>query len=150
MKTMRATLRKRRLGGNAIMEFAIIAPVVLMMTAAVSDFARLFNMANMAAGAASAGVEYASIGPEYWSDYTDIKTAALNDTGNYSGASATASNFCSCSVGGTETTCPASCSGSTYEEYVQVSVTVPFTPVFDYPGLPNPISVTQTATARVQ
>ena len=82
---------------------------------------------------------------------TDIQTAALNDTGNYAGATATASNFCMCGVSGSVTTCPASCgTGVTAEEYVSVSVTIPFVPVFNYPGLPNPLNITQVASERVQ
>jgi hypothetical protein len=120
------------------------------MACGVTDFARLFNLANMAVGAASAGLEYASIGSEYWSDYADIQTAALNDTGNYPGATATATNFCTCSVGGAQVSCPATCNSGAPETYVQVSVTIPFTPVFHYPGLPNPVNITQVASARVQ
>ncbi len=120
------------------------------MTCGVCDFARLFNLANMAVGAASAGIEYASIGPQNWTDIPDIQTAALNDTGNYPGATAVASSFCACSVGGAHVDCQATCSSGTAEQYVQVSVTIPFVPIFNYPGLPNPISITQVACARVQ
>lgn len=149
-RTLKSLQKQRRRRGNALLEFGIIAPVLLIMTCGVSDFARMFNLANTAVGAASAGIEYASIGPEYWSDSSDIQTAALNDTGNYPGATATATTFCTCSVGGAEVTCPASCGSGTQEEYVQVTVTIPFTPVISYPGLPNPVSITQTAVARVQ
>ena len=147
---LRQQLRRRRQRGNSLIEFAIVAPVLLLMTCGVCDFARLFNASNLAVGAAEAGIEYASIGPEYWSDAADIQTAALNDTGNYTGATATASTFCTCSVGGTQVACPASCTSGSQEEYVQVSVTIPFSAVFNYPYLPNPISITQTAYARVQ
>ena len=149
-RTLKAHQTRQRQRGNAIMEFAIISPLLLIMTCAVCDFARLFNLSNMAVGAAEAGLYFASIGPEYWSDYSDIQTAALNDTGNYSGATASASNFCTCSVGGAQVTCPTTCGSGTEEEYVQVSVTIPFVPVFQYPYLPNPISITQTAYERVK
>ena len=142
--------RKKRQGGNALIEFALCATVLLLMACGVTDFARLFNLANMAVGAASAGLEFASIGPENWSDFTDIQTAALNDTGNYPGATATATNFCTCSVGGSEVSCPATCASGTPETYVRVSVTIPFKPVVNYPGIPNPVNITQVACARVQ
>ncbi len=120
------------------------------MACGVTDFARLFNLANMATGAASAGIAYASLGADKWSDFTDIQSAALSDTGNFPGATATASNFCTCGVGGAQVTCPATCNSGTAMTYVQVSVTIPFTPIFNYPGIPNPINITQVACARVQ
>jgi Flp pilus assembly protein TadG len=142
--------RRKRQGGNAIIEFSLCAGVLLMMACGVTDFARLFNLANMSTGAASAGLGYASISPANWSDFTDIQTAALNDTGNYPGATATATNFCTCGIGETQVSCPATCSTGTAQTYVQVSVTIPFSPIFHYPGVPNPINVTQVACARVQ
>ena len=141
---------KKRQRGNALIEFALCSTVLLLMTCGVADFARLFNLANMAVGAASAGLQYASLSPANWSDFSDIQTAALNDTGNYPGATATATNFCTCSVGGTQVSCPATCGSGTAETYIQVSVTVPFTTVVHYPGLPNPVNITQVACARVQ
>jgi len=150
MQSRISVVRKKRNGGNALVEFALCAIVLLTMACGVTDFARLFNIGNMAVGAASAGLAYASIGPENWSDFSDIQTAALNDTGNYPGATATATNFCTCGVGGTQVTCPASCGSGSPETYVQVSVTIPFTPVFHFAGVPNPINITQVACARVQ
>ena len=88
--------RKRRQAGNALIEFSLCATVLLLITCGVSDFARLFSLSNMVTGAASAGLGYAAIGPHYWTDYTDIQAAALNDTGNYPGATAIASSFCTC------------------------------------------------------
>ena len=151
-RTLKSFRKQRGRRGNALVEFGIIAPVLLLMTCAVCDFSRLFNVAITAAGAAEAGVYFAATAPEYWSDYADIRTAALNDTGNYSGATATASNWCTCSVGGAQVTCPTSCPNTPVNgyEYVQVSVTIPFTPVFNYPGLPNPISITQTLSGKLQ
>ena len=144
------TKRQKGRRGNVLLEFAIVSPVLLILTCAVCDFSRLFNVANTAVGATGAGLEYASIGPEYWSDYADIQTAALNDTGPYTGATATASNFCTCSIGGTQYTCPTTCNSGTQEEYVTVSVTIPFVHVFNYPFLRNPLNITDTSSVRVQ
>lgn len=143
-------LKTRRRRGNALLEFGIVAPVLLLMTCGVCDFARLFNISNTAVGAAGAGIAYASIGTEYWSDSADIQQAALNDTGNYAGATASATTFCTCSIGGAQVSCPTTCPNGTAQEYVQVTVSIPFTPVFNYPGLPNPVTITQVSSARVQ
>jgi Flp pilus assembly protein TadG len=151
MKSAIPVNRRKRQGGNAIVEFSLCATVLLMMACGVTDFARLFNAANMATGAAEAGLAYASIGPENWTDYDNIQKSATNDTGNYPGATATASNFCTCGVGTTQGACPATCgNGVTYQQYVKVSVTIPFKPMFNYPGVPDPINITQVACARVR
>jgi Flp pilus assembly protein TadG len=150
MKSSVSKTRIRKQGGNALIEFALCSTVLLLITCGVTDFARLFSIADMAAGAASAGIEYASISPTNNSNFTGIQNAALADTGNYAGATATATQFCACSVGGTQVTCPASCNGVSPETYVQVVVTIPFKAIIAYPWLPDPINVTQLACARVQ
>ena len=143
--------RKRRQGGNALIEFALCSTVLMMFACGITDFSRLFNLANMAVGAASAGIQYGALSPSNYGDLSGMRTAALNDTGNYTGASATATQFCTCSVGGAQVTCPASCgSGVTGQTYIQLVVTVPYQAIFSYPGVPNPINVTQLACARVE
>src|SRR5579872_806251 len=143
--------RRKNQRGNAIVEFALAATLMLLMFCGVTGFSRIFNVANMAAGAAEAGVQYGALSPAHNGDFTGMQTAALNDTGNYTGATATAAQVCYCSVGGTVTTCPASCSGSdSPETYIQVTVTIPYSPVINFPMLPDPINITESAMARVQ
>lgn len=144
------TPRARNQRGNALIEFALCSTVLFVMVAGITDFGRLFNLANTTAGAASAGIQYAALSPAHYGDFTGIQNAALADTGNYPGATATASQFCTCSVGGAQVSCPATCNGSSPETYVQVTVTIPYRSMFSYPGVPDPINVTQIACARVQ
>src|SRR5579871_6159386 len=145
-----ARLRRRKEGGNALVEFALCSTVLFMMVAGITDFARLFNLADMTVGAASAGIQYAALSPAHYNDLTGIQNAALADTGNFPGATATATQFCTCSVGGSQVSCPATCNSGTPETYVQVSVTIPYHSMFAYPGLPDPLQVTQVACTRVQ
>lgn len=149
-RTTKHSIRMRCERGNAMLEFALCSSVLFLLTCGVCDFGRVFKAANTAVGAASAGLAYASVGPHNWSDFASIQTAALNDTGNYPGAIAVASNSCTCSVGGTPVSCPATCQNGTPETYIQVLVAIPFQPLFNYPGLPNPMNITQVARARVQ
>lgn len=142
--------RSRSQRGNILVEFALTSTVLLLIVCGITDFARLFNIANMAAGAASAGIGYAGLSPANYGDITGIQNAALADTGNYPGATATATQFCACSVGGTQVSCPATCGNGNPETYVQVTVTVPYAAMFSYGWIPNPVNVTQLACARVQ
>lgn len=142
--------RKARQRGNVLVEFAVTSTVLLIIACGVTGFARIFNVGSMAAGAAAAGVQYGALSPAHYGDLTGMQNAALADTGNYPGATATATQFCTCSVGGTQQACPITCSSGTPETYIQVSVTVPYQSVINYPMLPNPVTITQVACARVQ
>jgi hypothetical protein len=134
-----------------MIEFALSATVLMTLFVGVTGFSRIFNLANMAMGAAEAGVQYGSLSPAHYGDLSGMQTAALNDTGNYTGATATATQFCTCSVGGAQVSCPATCNGNgVAETYIQVSVTIPYAGVINYPMLPNPVNITQTSCARVQ
>jgi Flp pilus assembly protein TadG len=152
----RPVLRKRaRQGrdgerGNALIEFALCAVIMLLLTVGVTDFARLFAAADMAASAASAGAQYGALSPAHWSDYTGMQSAALNDAGNASGVTATGSNTCYCYTG-TSVDCPADCSGGgSAMTYITVKVTVPFTPLFPYPWMPSVTSMSTSNSVRVQ
>lgn len=143
-------LRKTHRRGNALIEFALASTLLLTLFVGVVGFSRVFSIANTASGAAMAGIQYGALSPSHNGDLTGMQTAALNDTGNLPGASATASQFCTCSVGGTQTTCPATCSGGAPETYIQVVVTIPYQSIVSLPSIPNPVNITQSAIARVQ
>ena len=133
-----------------MIEFALSSSLLLMLFVGVTGFSRIFNIANMASGAAMAGIQYGALSPSHNGDFTGMQTAALNDTGNYPGATATASQFCSCSVGGAQVCCPATCSSGSPQTYIQVVVTIPYQSVVSLPSIPNPVNITQSACARVQ
>lgn len=150
--------RRKNQRGNAVVEFALCSTLLLMFLCGITGFSRIFNIESMAQGAAEAGVVYAALSPTNTLTLTSdcstspsVTCAALADTGNYPGATAAANLFCTCSVGGTAQSCPASCgSGNNGMTYVSVSVTVPYTSIIAFPWVPNPINCTQVATAQVQ
>jgi Flp pilus assembly protein TadG len=136
--------------GNAMIEFALCAVLLMLVTVGVTDFARLFTVADTAASAAAAGAGYGALSPAHWSDFAGMQTAALNDAGNATGVTAVGSNTCYCSMGGDPITCPASCNIGTPMTYVTVRVTVPYTTYFTYPWMPNLPSITTSSSVRVQ
>jgi Flp pilus assembly protein TadG len=136
--------------GNAMVEFAICAVVLMMITIGVTDFSRLFSVAEVSASAAAAGAQYGALSPAHWSDFTGIQQAAQNDAGSAS-ITATASNTCYCTVGGLPVTCPANCSGGgSPMTYITVNVSTPFSSAFSYPWMPSVTSISSTDTVRVQ
>jgi Flp pilus assembly protein TadG len=150
MKRPISPRRRKRQRGNVLIEFALSSTLLLTIAIGITGFARIFNLANMAAGAASAGIQYGGLSPSNYLDLAGMQNAAVNDTGNYPGATAVATQFCTCTVGGTQGTCPASCGGSLGQTYIQVSVTIPYTSVISFPTIPNPLNITQVSCARVQ
>ena len=123
-----------------------------MITAGVTDFSRFITAADAAAGAAAAGTQYGALSPAH-SNFAGMQNAATIDAANYPGTTAVASQFCACTVGGSRVACPPNCNlagGETPETYIQVTVTIPFTPLFPYPGMPTGTSITSSSAVRVQ
>ena len=152
-RSIATTTARRRAGqrGSTLIEFAICSTLLILLTVGITDFSRMFTVADMAAGASAAGTQYGALSPAHWSDFTGMQNAALLDTGNATGVAATATNVCVCSIGGSSVTCdPSSCGGTTPLKYVSVAVTVTFTSVFSYPWMPNLPSFTTTSMVRVQ
>jgi hypothetical protein len=123
----------------------------MLLTVGVTDFSRLFAIADVAASAAAAGAQYGALSPSHWSDTQGIHDAAIADAGStLTGVTVTPSTTCYCNLGGIATTCPASCGGASQIEYVTVSVTVPSTSYFSYPWMPTISSLTSIDSVRVQ
>jgi Flp pilus assembly protein TadG len=149
-RSLRGSGKRANQRGSALIEFALCSVLLMLITVGITDFSRLFAVADMATSAAAAGAQYGALSPAHWSDFTGMQTAALNDASNAPGVTATATNTCYCSLGSTPTTCPASCGSGSPITYVTVTVTVPFAAYFSYPWMPQVPSITTTNTVRVQ
>ena len=143
--------RRKSERGNALIEFALCSVVLFLLSCGVADFARLVTLARLADGGATAGTQYGALSPAHYGDLQGMQDAATAATGNYTGATASATQFCACSVGGSQVSCPASCRDSENPEtYINVTVTIPFTAVINYPMIPNPVNITSSSTVRVK
>jgi len=143
--------RGQRSGRRAIatVEFALVAPLLLLLLAGVLDFAMLLRTATCAAFAARAGVEYGSTSSTASSNYTGMQTAALHAAPGVAGMTATATRSCQCS-GGSAISCSGSCTGGKMLIYVEVTTQVTAPTVFHYSGLSFPSLVTYQASMRAQ
>jgi Flp pilus assembly protein TadG len=150
IKKRNISFRRARQRGNALIEFSLMAVVLFMFACGVADFGRLPALAILASGAAEAGIQYGALSPAHYGDLPGMHDAAIQATGNYPGATAVASQFCACSVGGSHVDCPATCATGSPETYVQVVVTIPYTSILRYPWVPDPVSIAQLACTRVQ
>ena len=148
-------------GGNAAVEFAIIAPVLVLLLCAIIEFGLAISSYFTVQEGALAGANYAS--RRGW-DTVAIRTAITSSSPKLSTATVTLSRYCACPSGTSLATvgvcdtdvanpgCPALCSTSTCSDtfaprkYVSITTSIPRTRVVGRAfGLPATISSTMQA-----
>lgn len=140
----------RRVGatrdGNSAVEFALAAPMLILLTFGAFDYGRAYVEEVRMRGAARAGAQYALYEPSNWTDGDTMERTALEEyvghalTDEEQAAlpiTAAASNFCACTAGATVScsdTCPG---GDSPGRFVRVTLAgaVPLT--LPYPWSSN-------------
>ena len=89
-----------------LLEFALSSSLLFLMMFGVIDFSRIFSSACAVQGAARAGTQYGMLSPAHYNDFAGMQNAALTDAGSPAGMTATASQFCACSIGGSKAELP--------------------------------------------
>lgn len=134
---------------QSAVEFAIVAPVLILILLATADFGRVFFVAIALNSAARAGTQYGIQSPANAADTTGMIQAAENDASNISGVTATASEYCECPDGSTPA-CNASPSCGDMRVYVQVNTSGSFQTLLNYPGIPSSISLNGKSVMRAE
>jgi len=150
LTALRALWRSSPRGG-AVIEFALIMPLLVLFLVGLSDLGLAAYDAMEVQAAAEAGAQYAALNG--W-NATSIAAAVTGATGA-SGIAATPapSQLYGCPDGGTFTivastvTCP---SGSPPGVYASVSAQLQYQTVLPYPGLPSPLTLTGQAYRRIK
>ena len=141
--------RSRR--GNAIVEFAIGAPVFLTMVLAATDFSRLFFESTIASNAAAAGSFYGAQNIRYASDYAGMRAASAADSSEVDGKTISADRFCDCPDGTIIDPCTTTCVGyGAPRVYMRARVRKNFTTLGWYPGIPRTTPINMRRWVRVQ
>lgn len=146
--------------GVALVEFAIALPFLMMLLIGIIEVGRLAYYNILVGNAAHAGVQYGSQDTKTAVDYTHMTAAALTDGQNVPQISATAAPAaCYCYNGATGTSTALSCTASVFScpsgshrvIYVSVTASGQVNTLFSYRalGIPNPWTITRTATMRV-
>jgi len=141
--------RGNRRRAIATVEFALVAPLLMLLLAGVLDFAMLLRTATCAASAARAGTVYGSRSPSAAVDYAGMQAAALNSAPNVAGMTATATRSCKCGDG-SSVSCSGSCLVGKMLIYVQVTTQVSAHTIFNYAPLNFSNLVNSQATMRAQ
>jgi Flp pilus assembly protein TadG len=137
--------------GTTAIEFAIIAPVLMLMTICTIDMGIGFYRYMQVESAAGVGAQSAAL---HGFNTSNIASAITNAT-SYSGISASPapSQFCGCpSTSGIEVaTCGSTCTGGAAAgTYVTTSAQSTYTPIMSYPLLPSSFTLSAQSTMRIQ
>src|SRR5580704_7785111 len=146
--------------GQAMLELALLLPMLLLLTMGVIEMGRYMYIYILVGNAARAGAAYGAQSLGQSSDTPDIQTAAQNDYQNNGQAvgslTVTSSTSCGCDSGGTVTAAAActgtgtgTCAAGHWVVTVSVTAAGTFNSLFNYPGIPKSINVSNTAAMRV-
>jgi len=151
---MKDERRRDQRKGSSIVEFAILAPLLLMMTAGAADFSRMFLESTVMVGGASNAVKYGAQNVITSADtdvMVDIATGTPEDA---TGTQETADRVCDCPgspgawVDCISATCPSGYGKP--RAYVRVRMNKSFQPLAAIPGLPESVALDFTEFMRVQ
>jgi len=126
-----------RESGQALVETALIFPLLVAVLIGAAEFARVAYAAIEVANAARAGAQYGAQSGYTASDTTGIATAASKDAANVTGLTTTSSYACVCSDGGASTCANTDCANSHIEEILTVNTQATIDPLIHVPGLPH-------------
>lgn len=143
-----------RHGGQAIVEFALLLPLIVLLGLGVADFGRVFYYGIVVTNAARAGAQYGI--RDHYNDPDGMTAAAVADA-NLKAFQATGN---SSTTNVPEASCFLRCPGSTGElaggctianynscgvekpyVYVRVRTQYTFKTIVDYPGIPHEITL---------
>jgi Flp pilus assembly protein TadG len=136
--------------GIAIVEFALIAPLFLLLLAGVLDYCLVLRKAIAVADAARAGAQFGSLSITNASNIAGMQTAAINAAPDIVGLTATAVKSCQCSNGTVVNCAGGTCSSGPVRTYVQVTVRAATTAIFSYSQLPFSGAINAQASMRAQ
>ncbi len=142
---------KRAERGSALVEFALIAPLLLILLLGLIEAGRAGDYAIRVANAARAGVQYGAQNEATAGDTQGMENAATSDA-EFAGITAVAApTYCACSDGSASTCQQGDCATSHRLQWVEVTATGTFTglnSIFVPPPLRS-ITISQTAIMRV-
>ncbi len=142
--------RKRR-KGSVMIEFALLAPLLMLMMAGAADFARVLYHAITVINSSEVGSLFGSQSNVYSVGHTQINHLAELDAGDLEGVSSTSSIYCDC-PDGVEVDCQEGfCPGYGLPRlYSRTLVQQTFEPMIPWPGIPNPVVVAKETFIRAQ
>jgi len=140
--------------GSAMVELAVVVPLLLVTLVGLVDFGRAAFEAIEVENAAHAGAAFGQRSTGNALDEVGIRTAALADISEDMDpalVSVDSERYCQCEDG-SDADCSIKCSGETKlpPMYVRVRVDKQFQTFMDYPGVPTTIDIGREVSLRVR
>jgi Flp pilus assembly protein TadG len=135
--------------GQALVETAASAVMLLLLLAGAAEFGSTMYAAIEVQDAAKAGAQYGTQNTTTVADTTGIATAAANNAVHLAAVHPTSSYSCICSDGSASTCKSTDCSSSHMEYILTVKTQSTFTPIFCLPGLPSTFILHGQAVQKV-
>lgn len=132
--------------GAVAVEFVLLTPLLVMMVLGVVDFGGAYLRKIDHTGAAGAGARYAF---QNGDDLAGIAARVQASLPTGSAASVTAAHVCLCDDG-TSVSCSGSCAGGTREKYVRIEITENYAMVMVWPGIEDPLPLSEATQVRVE
>jgi TadE-like protein len=153
--------RKRRDHGQSLVEFALMAPFLLLLLTGVVEIGRVIFYTVAVNNAAMAGAGFGAQNTITMKRSDLITTTATSDASSVPGMTVTPSYGCTCDEGMgtscsypippqsacTDISCP---NGGQVVQCVQVLTHADITPLFEFPGLPRRYPANGRAVMRVR
>ena len=139
--------------GNAMVELAVVMPILILIAIGVMDYGRVYFTSIAVANAARAGAEWGAqnLGA-FATDAAGIQAFAQADGNEVAPITITSARVCRC--GSTVVTCgtTSDCGGGygPAMEFVEVTASKSVALLIKWPGLPTSITVSRTAVWRAQ
>ncbi len=133
--------------GTSLLETAFALPVFILLLIGAVDFGRAWYADIEVSSASEAGALY---GVQNITDTTGMKAAATLDAADVVSVSPVASYGCECADGSSVTPSCSSTPSCTVNvvNYVQVTTSSTYTPLFPYPGIPTSFALSSTSRMR--
>jgi Flp pilus assembly protein TadG len=149
---LRGSARRSNQKGQAMIELALLLPLILAMLIGIIEIGRLAYYYIEVSDAARAGAQYASQSLANAANIPNITQAVQNDFQDVGSItlSPPPQQTCGC-PGAAPAGCPAG--GCAYPlVYVNVTTTYPLNPLFQYPGISTlfPVTITGSSTMPVR
>lgn len=133
--------------GNVAVEFALIAPVALLMLIGITDYGMAIYDRMQLSSAVRAGVQYAMHHSANPDTVEQVVMSAL--TIDHAAVTVTAAQVCEC-PGGAATECDSACPDGARRTFIRIDAVQQHDALFDYPGISNPTTLQAQAFVRIQ
>jgi Flp pilus assembly protein TadG len=132
-----------------MIEFALTAPLLLLLAAGVLNYGLALRAAIVVSDAARAGAEFGSLSTANAANIDGMRAAAVNAAPNLAGLVVTPVQVCRCS-NGSAVSCAGSCASGAVAMYVEVTARATAPGGFRYPALPYTGAVSAKAVMRAR